>query len=164
MSISLYKATELARIESHVDPETGEVDIVSFDKSQIALAEKQRAVVAFMKNQSLMIGMLKQAESDIAEKRRIIERRSEGLKSYLMNMMLESGTSEIEALDGTFRAKLYLNRDSSVAIEDGATFPPGLCNDPMPPAPSMTKIREAIESGEVVFGASIVKKHRLEIK
>jgi len=39
-----------------------------------------------------------------------------------------------------------------------------LCNEPRPPAPSKTKIRAAIEAGEPISGARIVRKDRLTIK
>lgn len=45
-----------------------------------------------------------------------------------------------------------------------AEFPPELCNEPRPPAPSKTKIRAAIEAGEPISGARIVRKDRLTIK
>jgi hypothetical protein len=49
-------------------------------------------------------------------------------------------------------------------LEDGAVFPPELCNEPKPPTPSKTKIKVAILAGEPVAGASIVRKDRLVIK
>jgi len=39
-----------------------------------------------------------------------------------------------------------------------------LCNDPKPPEPSKTKIKNAILAGEPVAGAYIVRKDRLTIK
>ena len=78
--------------------------------------------------------------------------------------MKRAGVSEIEAVDGTFKAKLYVGRDESIVIDDGATFPPELCNAPKPPEPNKAKIKEAILSGQPIAGASIVRKDRLEIK
>ena len=80
---------------------------------------------------------------------------------------LRTGTSEIKAQDGTFSAKLYLDRDESVEIDVGAEFAPELCNPPKPPpplTPSKKLIKEAIERGEPIKGARIVKHDRLTIK
>ncbi len=164
MSITLYKATELAKLEHFVDPETGEVNMEGFDQAGIVLAEKQRAVVAYIKNQDALVGMLKAAEKDIAAKRKSAENRITSLKSYLAMNMKASGTSEILANDGSFSAKLYLDRDESVAIEEGATFAPELCAKPAPPEPNKTLIKEAILRGEPIQGATIVRKDRLTIK
>lgn len=163
-NLTLYKATELSRLENFVDEETGEIDITAFHASQIALTEKQRAVVAFVKNRDALIGMLKTAEADLAAKRKRIETQQSNLKSYLLENMKATDTFEISSGDGTFTARLYLDRDESVVIEDGAVFPIELCNAPKPPEPSKTKIKELILKGEPVAGASIVRKDRLEIK
>lgn len=162
--LTLYKATELARLENFVDAETGEIDTDAFEQAGIVLAEKQRAVVAYVKNQEALIGMLKTAEQDLSAKRKTAEKRIESLKAYLMDNMRATGTEEIKSADGTFSAKLYLARDESVVLDDGAAFPPELCNPPKPPEPSKTLIKAAILRGEAVQGASIVRKDRLAIK
>ena len=60
--------------------------------------------------------------------------------------------------------KLYVDRDEFVEIEEGAKFDPELCNDPKPPEPSKTKIKNAILAGQPVAGARIIRKDRLTIK
>ena len=92
------------------------------------------------------------------------ERKAEKLRDYLAENMKTAGIHEIKAADGSFVVKLYLDRDESVVIEDGAFFVPELCNDPKPPEPSKTKIKNAILAGEPVAGAYIVRKDRLTIK
>lgn len=164
MTLSLYKATELAQFENFIDTETGEIDLAGFESAQITLQEKSRAVVAYIKNQELTINAIKQAETDLTAKRKEMENRNSTLKTYLLNAMKASNMTEIAALDGTFKAKLYLERDESVVIDEGATFPANLCNAPKPPEPSKTLIKEAILKGEPIKGARIVKKDRLEIK
>lgn len=164
MNVTLYHAAELAKLENFVDTETGEIDIAGFDSAQITLQEKSRAVVAYIKNEQALIEMMKNAEKDLAAKRKAREAHNENLKDYLYRTMRQTETTEISAADGTFKAKLYLERDESVAIDEGATFPPELCNPPRPPEPSKTLIKEAILRGEPIKGAHIIKKDRLEIK
>lgn len=164
MSLSLYKATELAAFENFIDTETGEIDLVGFEGAQITLQERARAVIAYIKNQDVMVNAIKQAETDLSSKRKDLESKSAMLKTYLLNAMKVSNMTEIQALDGTFKAKLYIDRDESVFIEDGVTFPLELCNPPKAPEPSKTLIKEAILKGEPVKGAKIIKKDRLEIK
>jgi Siphovirus Gp157 len=162
--MNLYQATELARLQSHIDEDTGEIDLASFDAAQIALADKQRAVVAYVRNTDATEAMLSDAIKQLQAKQKAMKAKRERLSAYLMENMKATGVSKIDATDGTFSATLYLDRDTSVFIEDGATFPAELCNDPKPPEPSKTKIKAAIEAGQAIAGACIVKSDRLTIK
>jgi hypothetical protein len=161
---TLYKANELARLEAHIDHETGEIDIASYDRAQMALADKQCAVVAYIKNGEATEGMIDAAIKDLTAKKKAIAARNASLKVYLSANMKEHGITSIKANDGTFEAKLYIDRDESVVIQDGATFPPELCNAPKPPEPSKSLIKAAINAGQPVAGAFIARNDRLTIK
>lgn len=162
--MNLYKATELARLESHIDEDTGEIDLAAFDAAQITLADKQRAVVAYVRNVDATEAMLTDAIKELQAKQKAMKAKRERLRGYLIESMKATGIKKIEAFDGTFSATLYHERDTSVVIEEGATFPPELCNDPKPPEPSKTKIKAAIEAGQAISGACIVRSDRLTIK
>lgn len=164
MNITLYKANELARLEHYIDQDTGEINVLGYDQAQITLADKQQAVVAFIKNSELTEGMLDTAIKELMGKKKVIAARNASLKAYLSANMKEHGITSIKAIDGTFEAKLYVDRDESVLIQDGATFPPELCNTPKPPEPSKTLIKAAINAGQAVAGAMIVRNDRLTIK
>jgi hypothetical protein len=75
-----------------------------------------------------------------------------------------TGTAKISSDDGLLSAVLLTDRDESVEIDEGATFPAELCNKPKPPEPSKTLIKAAILAGEPVAGARIVRKDRLSIR
>lgn len=162
--MNLYKATDLARLESHIDSETGEIDLAAFDNAQIALADKQRAVVAYIRNTKATEKMIKAAAEEMAGKAKVKQAQRERMEDYLAANMRNTGISKIEALDGTFTATLAIGRDESVVLEDGAVFPPELCNPPKPLEPSKTLIKAAILSGTPVAHASIVRNDRLTIK
>jgi hypothetical protein len=162
--MNLFRATELARLESHIDPDTGEIDIAAFDNAQIALVAKQQAVVAFVRNLDAKHAMVKAAAKDMADKAKALQAQRDRLSEYLMENMKQANVSKVEAIDGTFTATLYPERDESIMLEDGAVFPPELCNEPKPPEPSKTKIKAAILAGQAVAGAMIVRSDRLTIK
>lgn len=162
--MNLYQANELARLEAHIDHETGEIDIASYDLAQMALTDKQCAVVAYIKNSELTEGMLDHAIKELSTKKKAIAARNASLKTYLAANMKEHGITSIKANDGTFQATLYTDRDESIVLMDGATFPPELCNAPKPPEPSKTLIKSAINAGQAVAGAVIVRNDRLTIK
>lgn len=164
MNITLYQANELARLESHIDHDTGEIDMLAYDAAQITLADKQMAVVAYIKNSELTEGMLDTAIKELSSKKKTFAARNASLKAYLAANMKEHGISSIKANDGTFQATLYTDRDESIVLLDGATFPPELCNTPKPPEPSKTLIKAAINAGQAVAGAMIVRNDRLTIK
>ena len=86
------------------------------------------------------------------------------LKENLAMAMKTTNTIHVKSDDGLLDAKLYLERDESIEIDDGAVFDESLLNPPAPRAPSKTLIREAIERGEPIAGAIIVRKDRLVIK
>lgn len=162
--MNLYKATELARLESHIDADTGEINIEAFDAAQIALIAKQQAVVAYVRNLDAKAAMIKAASKEFADKAKSVQAQRDRLADYLMANMKQANMSKIEAVDGTFTATLYPERDEAIVIEDGAVFPPELCNEPKPPEPSKTKIKAAILAGQAVAGAMIVRNDRLTIK
>lgn len=164
MSVSLYKATALARLESHIDPETGEIDLAAFDAANIALPDKQRSVVAWTKNEEAEESMLADAIKKLQERLKSKRSRIDRMYAYIAANMRETKIFKIKAIDGTFSATLHPNRDESIVIEEGAVFPPELCNDPRPPEPSKSKIRQAILAGQAVAGAMIVRNDRLTIK
>ena len=165
-TVSLYHAAQDVQnqIALCVDPDTGEIDTDKLDMIEATFKDRAVAVVAVYKGKGHTVEML---ESYLAEIKNQIEREKknqERLKDYLQACMTMTGVQKITSDDGLLTAVLYPERDESVEIDDGATFPPELCADPKPPEPSKTKIKNAILAGEPVAGARIVRKDRLTIK
>ena len=164
-NISLYKANELARLENYVDIETGEINIDEFNRSQITLAEKQLAVVCYLKNEVANIDMLNNAIKELQARSKAMQARHDSLKDYLLVNMQANGITEISAPDFTFTAKLQHN-PISVVIDDENLIED--CYKVMPPPPvaqvSKTLIKEAIQGGDVVPGAHLESKMRVVIK
>ena len=162
-NITLFDAAQAVReAVSKVDPDTGEI-CEAYTASRELFQHKAIACVAYAveENHSLdaaqaMI-MTMQARIDAREKRHM------RFQAYLADCMRATGVLEVKHEHGLFVAKLYPERDESVELDEGAQFPPALCNDPKPPAPSKTKIKAAIKAGEAVTGARLVRKDRLAI-
>lgn len=162
---SLYQLAHDFReqLDNLFDPETGEA-LPAFDEFRVMLGNKANAVAAYVLNCESDAEQAKNAIKRIKGLQTAYERKAEKLRNYLAENMKTAGIHEIKAADGSFVVKLYVDRDESVVIEDGAFFVPELCNDPKPPEPSKTKIKNAILAGEPVAGAYIVRKDRLTIK
>lgn len=162
-NITLFDAAQQVREAlNQVDPETGE--LLDFDTQSRALFE-QKAIgcVAYAKEEAGTISAAEAMLKDMAAKIEARKKRLERFKDYMADCMKATGILEIKHETGLFGARLYLGRDESVELDDGATFAPELCNDPKPPAPSKSKIKAAIKAGQPVAGARIVRKDRLSI-
>ena len=162
---SLYKITPdlVALMDSAFDPETGEMS-AEFYEMRGKFEDKALAVSAYILNQTAVVKMMKEHEATIKEKRESEEKKIERLRDYLSANMKAAGITSIKAADGTYSVSLGIGRDEVVVLDDGLTYPPELCNDPKPPAPSRTKIKAALKAGIEVAGASLVKNDRLTIK
>lgn len=162
-TITLFDAAQQVREAiNRVDPETGE--LLDFDSQSRALFE-QKAIgcVAYAKEEAGTIAAAKAMLKEMADKIASREKRLERFEAYMADCMKATGITEVKHETGLWGAKLYLDRDESVELEEGATFPPELCNDPKPPAPSKSRIKAAIKAGQPVAGARIVRKDRLTI-
>jgi len=161
--MNLYQITADFRdmLDSAFDPETGEA-LPAFEELRALWASKGAGVTAYILNIEAEVDQCHMAIDRIKTLRAATMRKAERLRDYLATNMLASGISEIKG-EG-FVAKLYPGRDESIEIDEDAVFPPELCNKPRPPPPSKTLIRAAIERGEPVAGAKIVRKDRLTIR
>lgn len=127
--------------------------------------EKVRAVSAVILNLQAEADMVKAASDKIAKRAKALQSRADALHDYLLINMQRTGITEIKALDGTFKAKLYRERDASVVIDSENLIPADYMREiPARCEPDKVLIKKAINDGYEVPGAHIVKKDRLEIK
>ena len=162
MNLSLYQITDDLRhaLDSAFD-EDG-VALPAFEEMRALWGSKATGVAAYILNTEADAAQCKQAIERIKKLQAATELKAERLRDYLATNMLVSGINEIKGQG--FCAKLYIGRDESVELDDDAVFPPSLCAEPKPPAPSKTKIKAAILAGEAIMGARIVRRDRLTIK
>ena len=163
MKLTLFDAAQSVREAiSSVDPETGELT-EAYAASRDLFEKKGGACVAFALDEAAQIKAASEMLKAMQAQLKAREAKLERFRAYMLDCMKAAGVHQVAA-DGLARAVLYPERDESVEIDEGATFPPELCNDPKPPTPSLTKIKAAILAGEPIAGARIVKRDRLTIK
>ncbi len=160
--LTLYQAAALTTVTNYIDTETGEIDTDGLENANIVFNDKVLAVAAYIKNAGLEVDALATVIKDLTEKRRVLENKQASLKTYLSEILSVTNSDKIS--NSTLSVSLLIGRDTSVTIEDGAVIPLYLCNDPKPPEPSKTKLRDALEAGLQIDGVRIVKKDRLVIK
>lgn len=161
--LKLYECTgQVAEaLEAGFDPETGEMspELVN------ALAHfegKGQAVTAYILNLEAEAEAVKSAIQRLTSRKRAIENRSDELRRYLRENMAMAGIKRIDAIDGTFSARLEVGRDEAVEIDEGVVLPNALCRIKV--EPDKTKIKSAIKAGEPVpDGVRVVRKDRLII-
>lgn len=163
MNITLFDAAQAVReAVNQVDQDTGEI-CEAYAASRELFQSKAVACVAYAveENHSLDAAraMLKSMQARLEARANSLTR----FEAYLADCMKSTGVLEVKHEHGLFAAKLYPARDESVELDEGAQFPPELCSNPKPPAPSKTKIKAAIKAGEAVAGARLVRKDRLTI-
>lgn len=169
MSISLYQA-QAAKQNAILlcTDEDGVIDIDAVNRIECTFQERALATVAVIKSIGHGVAALTaQRDAVMAEYNAAIEREkanAERLHKNLMAAMKATGTTQIKSDDGLLSVKFYPERDVSVELDEGATFPESLCNKPKLPAPSKALIKAAILAGEAVAGARLVRADRLEIK
>lgn len=164
-NFSLYQANALALLERHIDFETGQVDIEAFNQAQIALHDKQLAVVAYLKNEDGRIALLNNAIKELQAREKAMQSRHEALKKYLLDNMQQNNITRLEALDLSFVASVQ-NNPPSVVIDDESAIPADYWRIPPMPAPVVDKtlIKSAIKDGFEVAGAHLTTTQRLVIK
>ena len=127
------------------------------------LEVKATNVAMFARNLESTAAAIKAAEADMAERRKRIERRADGLRSYLMRCMDAAAITAIESPH--FRLAIRAN-PAAVDVFDAAQIPADYWRQPAPPppAPDKTLIKAALKDGFDVPGARLVHGQRLEIK
>lgn len=165
MTVTLYKAASdmQQKIALCIDAD-GVIDTDKLDMIECSFKERAVATVAVYKGKGHTIDMLTSYKQEIQAQIDKEKRNQERLKDYLQACMTLTGIDKIASDDGLLTATLYRERDESVEIDEGIKFAASLCNEPKPPEPSKSKIRQAILAGEPVIGARIIFKDRLTIK
>lgn len=168
-SLSLYtlssEVEKLLDSDDAFDPETGELS-EALSTALGATRDKARDVVAYIMNRDSQVAAINAHIMAVSKRAETLERRNEKLREYLAAQMKRTGMLEISANDGTFSAKLYVERDASVEVFDEKQVPLTYYNVPKTPDPKISKseISKAIKAGKEVPGARIVKADRLELR
>ncbi|OZI56773.1 siphovirus Gp157 family protein [Bordetella genomosp. 4] len=127
------------------------------------LETKAQNVVAFMRNLETTAAAIKEAEKSMADRRKAIENRVEGLKRYVLESMVNNNIQVIEC--PLFKISIAKN-PPAVEIEDERLIPADYFTSPPPPPPQLDKtlIKKAIQDGFDVPGARLRQGVRLAIR
>lgn len=101
---------------------------------------------------------LREEEKALAERRQRTEKKAEWLKQYAASSVALFG--EVE----TTRLRMTIRASESLEITNEEQIPAYFMKSKTTWAPDKTMIKDAIKSGEIVAGATIIKKNNLQIK
>lgn len=155
-----YFAVSNRLMESDLPPE---VIADTLEGISAPLEEKATNVACFIRNLEASAESIRQAEKEMAERRKAIEAKAEQIKRYLFDNMKRCGMSKI---DSPYFALTIKKNPPSVVIDDPAAIPADYMVTPTPPPPAPDKklIAQAIKDGYTVAGAHLEQGERLEIK
>jgi hypothetical protein len=115
------------------------------------LEQKAVAVAMVARNFDASAAAIKDAEAQMAARRKAIENRAAGLRSYLLNCMQATGIKRIEC---PHFALTLRDNPAAVDVFDAAQVP----------AEFMRQPEDAIKAGREVPGARLTQGQRIDIK
>ncbi len=130
------------------------------------LEVKAQNIGFVIRNMEALAASMKEAEKQMAERRKATEKRAAALAEYLKTGMEIAGVSKLETPHFALTIK---KNPPSVEVWDEKQIPAEFMRvpappPPPPPAPDKTAIKEAIKAGQEVPGALLVQGTRLEVK
>jgi hypothetical protein len=151
-------AEKLAELDLDAQTITDTLEGLSGD-----LQVKAQSVVFMARNLEATAAAIKQAEADMAARRKAMENRATALRRYVLDAMQTAGIHRIECPQ--FRLSI---RDNPGAVD---IFEPGLIPaaymtqpETPPPVPDKAEINKALKLGTDVPGARLAHSKRLEVK
>lgn len=126
------------------------------------LEVKAQNVVMFARNLESTAAAIKDAEAQMAARRKALENRAAGLKRYVQTSMEVAGVTKIEC--PYFRLAIQ-NNPAAVDVFEADTVPEQFWVQPETPPKTLDKkaIKKAIDAGEEVPGARLVQGKSLRV-
>jgi hypothetical protein len=165
MNIALYQlADQYLQILEKTD-ELGNEDSFSalLDSLESDIEEKATNVAMYIRNLETSAESIKQAESEMAARRKALESKSTRIKQYLLENMNRTGITKIEC---PYFAISVRDNPESLVVDIGAQIPDEYYKQPPPPEKVLDKVllKKDIKEGLIVEGCRLERKQRVDIK
>ena len=163
--MKLYEVAEaFAQIQDFLNNAETDDEIVAIKEVLVdyecQFEEKVENIVYLLKNMEADIDVLKAEEKRLNDKRKSLERKVESLKDYLFGAFMQTGTERIKYPQFTVSIR---NNAESVNVKDVTKIP----NDyfvTQPPKLNKAGLKKAIQDGELIEGAELVRNKSLQIR
>ncbi len=165
-NLALYQLSQnyLQAFEVLTDPEADlPADVINDTLEALGgeLEEKAVNIAKFLRNMEILAETIKQAEVDMAKRRKTLENRVSWLKGYLKTSMEQTGITKIEC--PYFKLSLQ-NNLAAVVIVNEDEIPEQFKEAILTWKVDKNAIKEAIKDGKIVPGAKLSNGTRLVIK
>lgn len=165
-NLSLYEISTdyLQALDAFTDPEADipmEAAIDTLEGIEGQLQDKAVNVAKFMQNLDATAKAIKEAEQQMARRRRAIENRARWIKDYLKQNMEASGITKIES--PWFRLAVQKNPEA-VEIFDEASLPDDFKSEVVTVKIDKAAIKQVLRDGVHVPGAMLTQGTRLAIR
>lgn len=153
-----------AAAEKLADMEIDEQTLADTLESLSGELEAKATNVAFViRNTQALAASIKDAETQMAARRKALESRAERLTKYLLDNMQACGMQKIES---PYFALTVKSNPPSVVIDEPGLIPDEFMRLPAPPPPSpdKTMIAKVLKAGHDVPGAHMTQGYRIEIR
>lgn len=154
-----YRADAERLAELDLDPQTL-ADTLESMSGELEVKAQNVAFVA--RNLEALAAQIKTAESAMATRRKALEKRAAGLRTYLLCSMQVAG---VQKLEGPYLRLSVKNNSAAVDVFDAAQIPAAYMRQPEPPPPVPDKdaIAAELKQGRDVPGARLTQSQRLDI-
>jgi len=165
-NLSLYEISNdyLQALDAFTDPEADipmEAAIDTLEGIEGQLQDKAVNVAKFMQNLDATAKAIKEAEQQMARRRKAIENRAQWIKDYLKNNMEASGITKIES--PWFRLAVQKNPEA-VEVFDEAALPDDFKTEVVTVKIDKAAIKQVLRDGVHVPGAMLTQGTRLAIR
>ena len=159
--------SELLERGFDIDEETGELieDIGGkLAELQMAEADKLENIALYIKNLTSEGDAIKAEEKVLADRRRAKEKRTESLKRFLSDYLMNTDKRKFE----TARVSLSFRKSEVVDVDYNEFMPWALKHETFlrynEPSVDKTELKKALKDGAAVPGAMITTRQNLQIK
>ena len=125
------------------------------------LETKSENIIKYTQNLNGKIQAMKEAEKNMADRRKRLEKKVIGIKKYVKNVMEENQINKIETVH--FDLSIRKNPPKAI-IEDEEMIPKDFIDTQVIEKVNVNKVKEELKKGSSVQGAKLVQETRLDIK
>lgn len=157
-ALAAERGQDLAKLEDLDLPP----DVVrdTLESLQGDLEAKTQNTIAFARHLEKVAESIKEAEADMAKRRKAIENRAVDLRQYILECMQKNG---IQKIDCPWFSVSIAKNPAAVLVEDERQIPAEFF---VTPAPQLDKkaVSEALKEGKDVPGAKLTQGYRLNVR
>lgn len=165
MNIALYQIADqyLQTLQQIEDSEDGDSVNNLLDSLGTDLKEKATNVAMYIRNLEASAESIKQAELEMAARRKTLEFKSARIKQYLLENMNRTGITKI---DCPYFAISVRDNPESLVVDINAQIPDEYYKQPPPPEKVLDKValKKDMKEGLIVEGCRLERKQRIDIK